>query len=155
VLLAILAMAGSQLVREQPVLRQPSFQCTPNLFHLDAGIIGCHEGLKISLWGVTFVQPALMSDARHNLLISSFRAREIRRVDNRRLSIAGAPPMICHSADQGGHRVAQCFVGGHGVFGGEDLACLLSRARLVVPVRYANEVYSLCVLGQPTIKRGR
>jgi hypothetical protein len=155
--LEFLAMVIAMSANEQPMIHSPSFECTPVWFHLETGIIGCADGTQISLWGITLVKPrnsGLAQLAHGNALASSFRAREIRRELRGYVQLIGAPAMICHSEDRGVRRIAQCFVKGAGVFGGEDLACVFIRTNIAAAKRHARKTYSICSAGQPKLEVG-
>jgi len=45
-------------------------------------------------------------------------------------------------------------VKGAGVFGGEDLSCILIRTKIALPRSFARATYSMCGLGAPKLERG-
>lgn len=141
-LAAIALMAASP--SEPPYGRTPSFVCTPINFNIRAGLIHCHEGLSIKLWGMKFRRRVMTAPASIETLGPVFNAREARLITRETIAFYDALPMHCYSSRRDGTTVAQCFVRTKGVFGDEDLACLIIRHGLGAAIAFSHSYYSHC-----------
>lgn len=128
------------------------FQCTPSHFNFLTGILKCEDGFEIKLWGLA-LNDKLPESSAVQALTSSFRAANV-TADSRGFEITGAPQMQCYSKETGKRRISQCFVRGRGIFGGEDLACLLIGEGVATASPFARDYYSHCPRNSIKIERG-
>jgi hypothetical protein len=142
-MLAAFAMI-SAAIGEPPFGRTPRFECKPLSMNTRTGLLQCQEGFNVKLWGVKLRLNKLLDSQEVEALGSAIRADAIQNGTSHVIQLERAYPIHCYSMDRGAIRVGQCFVLSRGVFGGEDLACLLIRNRLAAAFPIAQRYYSHC-----------
>jgi hypothetical protein len=138
---------------DPPPNHGPPFSCTPTAFHIQTVEAECSEGIRVTIWGIKLKPNSLTVTRTVSALPSLMRAQVARLREPYVIEVDHPFPMECYSKGGGKQRISQCFVKDRGIFGGEDLACLLIRTAIAKPQRFTKEYYSMCS-GQPRLKRG-